>query len=235
MPKKNVASTVRFFVQDTYTGLGVPSLTTSDFSSIKLSQDGTIGADIKGSITLVNEQGGWYNFATSAAQMNYGYIVPVATTTNITYQTYGVTTYTQDPSTLPYVISKNTSFYDKDTSYTFSILFIGSTGAPHDSSAPVTYRIYSTGATINQGVMKKRETGSYYVTFNPHSLGTDIQYTVVTSCFIGTDQYSAQETIRRIDEDKLNWLYSNNLNGVPNGKTQYPQTNQSTTEARNRR
>lgn len=141
----------------------------------------------------------------------------------------------QGPATIPFVESRNSSFESKDTSYTFSILFVGSTGAPHDSSAPVTYRIYSTGATITQGVMTRRETGSYYVTLNPQTLGSNAQYTVVTSCFIGTDQYSAQETIRRIDNTQLNWLYSNNLNGViNNGKTQYPTSGQAATQTNRR-
>jgi hypothetical protein len=98
MALKNVATWLRFFVVDTATGLGVPGLTVGggSFSSIKLSQDGSLaGGDIKGSISLVDEGTGWYNFAVSALQMNKTCVSPVVVPATVTYQGYGVTVYTE--------------------------------------------------------------------------------------------------------------------------------------------
>jgi len=97
MAFKNAANTLRFFVQDTATGLGVAGLTVGGggFTTIKLSQGGTLSADIKGDITLVAEATGWYNFAATAAYMNYTEIAPVVAPATATYQAYGVTVYTE--------------------------------------------------------------------------------------------------------------------------------------------
>lgn len=96
MPLRNAANTLRFFVQDTTTGKGVSGLTVAgpDFTSIKLSQDGTPSADIKGSIALVDEGTGWYNFAITQAQAKFKCIAAVVAPANADYQAYGVTMYT---------------------------------------------------------------------------------------------------------------------------------------------
>ena len=96
MAAKYAINTVRFFVQDTATGLGVAGLTVAgnSFTSIKLSQDGVLGADIKATITLVDEGAGWYNFVLTALQANYECISPVVVPATATYQAYGVTFYT---------------------------------------------------------------------------------------------------------------------------------------------
>lgn len=95
MAAKYAINTVRFFVQDTATGLGVAALTVAGnaFTTIKLSQDGVLGADIKATITLVDEGTGWYNFATTALQANYDCIAPVVVPATATYQAFGVTFY----------------------------------------------------------------------------------------------------------------------------------------------
>ena len=97
MALKNSINHARFFVQDTATGLGVAGLTVGagSFTSIKLSQDGTLGSDIKATISLTDEGTGWYNFETTALQNNYTYIAPVVVPAIATYQTYGVTLYTE--------------------------------------------------------------------------------------------------------------------------------------------
>ncbi len=95
MPLRNAANTLRFYVQDTTTGKGALGLAApGDFTSIKLSQDGTVGSDIKGAIALVEEGGGWYNFAITKAQAKKKCIAPVIITTSADLQGYGVTLYT---------------------------------------------------------------------------------------------------------------------------------------------
>ncbi len=94
---KNSASVAHIFVQDTATGLGVPSLTAAgSFTSIKLCQDGALGDDIKATLTGWADLGnGHYAFVLTAAMTNFGAILPVAIPSTATYQAYGVCIYTE--------------------------------------------------------------------------------------------------------------------------------------------
>lgn len=95
MPLRNAANTLRFFVQDTTTSKGVGGLTApASFTSIKLSQGGTPGSDIKGTIALVEEGAGWYNFAITKEQAKFKCVAPIVIPSNSDYQGYGVTMYT---------------------------------------------------------------------------------------------------------------------------------------------
>jgi len=100
MPLRNAANILRFFVQDTTTGKGIAGLTIAapDFTSIKLSQDGVVGSDIKGSISLTDEGTGWYNFAITKAQAKFNCIAAVIVPVLSDYQAYGVTLYTLPPA-----------------------------------------------------------------------------------------------------------------------------------------
>lgn len=106
---------MRFYVQDTTNGKGVAGLAApGDFTSIKLSQDGAVGGDIKGSIALVNEGGGWYNFAITKAQAKFKCIAPVVIPSSADYQGYGVTMYTTPIRTKRVINSTGTQlkYYD---------------------------------------------------------------------------------------------------------------------------
>jgi len=94
---KNSVSVAHLFIMDTATGLGVPSLTAAgSFTSIKLCQDGTLGSDIKATLTgWADLGGGFYSFALTAAMTNYGVITPIVIPSTATYQGYGVTIYTE--------------------------------------------------------------------------------------------------------------------------------------------
>ncbi len=117
MPLRNAANTLRFFVQDTTTAKGVAGLAApGDFTSIKLSQDGPVGSDIKGAVVLVSEGTGWYNFAITKAQAKFKCVAPVVAPANADYQGYGVTMYTT-PVKAKYTVSssgKQVKFYDGD-------------------------------------------------------------------------------------------------------------------------
>jgi hypothetical protein len=85
---KNVAADLRFFVQDTATGLGVAGLTTGSFTTIKLLSDGVLGSDIKGTISLVDGGAGFYSFLATNAQMNANVIQVIAAPSTATYQAF---------------------------------------------------------------------------------------------------------------------------------------------------
>jgi hypothetical protein len=95
MAAKYAVSTLRYFIQDTATGLGVAAKTAStDYTSLKLSQDGVLSADLKASLTITDEGGGWYSVALTALQSNYDCLAAVPIPVTATYQGYGVTLYT---------------------------------------------------------------------------------------------------------------------------------------------
>lgn len=88
-----MSETLRFFVQDSATNLGVPGLIYSSFSSIKISQDGTPSSDVKATIALVEEGGGWYNFAITDGQAAFKCLAAIPIPSTATHQGYGVTFY----------------------------------------------------------------------------------------------------------------------------------------------
>ena len=94
MALKNVASTALFFVQDVSTGSGVIGLTSGNFTSIKLAQDNVLSAELNGTLIISGYGGGYYAFPTTAAQMNYGCILPIVISSG-TYQGYGFPVYTE--------------------------------------------------------------------------------------------------------------------------------------------
>jgi len=53
MALKGKTSYISLYVQNTSSGSGVTGSTTRSFSSIKLRQDGTLGSDIKSTLSLV--------------------------------------------------------------------------------------------------------------------------------------------------------------------------------------
>jgi hypothetical protein len=90
MASKYTILYAHFFIQDTATGLGVAGKTAStDYTSIKLVQDGVLGADVKASITINDLGGGFYSFALTALQANYDTILPVGVSVTATYQVFG--------------------------------------------------------------------------------------------------------------------------------------------------
>lgn len=93
MAIKNMATTALFFVQDASTGLGVPALTSGNFTSIKLAQDNILSAELQ-PIAVSGYGGGYYGFAVTAPQMNYGCIMPIVISSG-NFQPYGVAMYTE--------------------------------------------------------------------------------------------------------------------------------------------
>jgi len=93
MAIKNMATTALFFVQNASTGLGVTGLTSGNFSSIKLAQDNVLSDELQ-PITVSGYGGGYYGFAVTAGQMNYGCILPIVVSSG-NFQPYSVAMYTE--------------------------------------------------------------------------------------------------------------------------------------------
>jgi len=93
---KNTEGTFSIYVSDTSTGLGVNGISdVGHWNSIKLLQDNTLGADIKGSVTLADNSGGYYSFTGTQAMWNYDDVQCVAVPSGAAYQAYSPMVYTE--------------------------------------------------------------------------------------------------------------------------------------------
>lgn len=121
MAIKNQATTALLFVQDVSTGLGVTGLTSGNFTSIKLVQDNVLSIELQ-PIIVSGYGAGYYGFAVTAAQMNYGCIMPIVVSSG-NYQPYSVAMYTEQ-NYLPSISGNQTTIINNLATTSGNILTV---------------------------------------------------------------------------------------------------------------
>ncbi len=92
---KGQAIDFTFLVVNSATGIGVPGLTSADFTSIKLLQDGILSDDKIPTITLQDNSQGYYSFRVDGSENAYNMVQPIVDLVENSYQGYGTPVYNE--------------------------------------------------------------------------------------------------------------------------------------------